>query len=147
MNTETIVPQSTRTAPWHLWAVGVVALLWNGSGAYTIMMAQAGRLGGLTADEMAYYAAQPLWFVIITDIALLSAVAAAVALLLRSRAAVALFSISLGAILVTNVYDLTASSSRMLANTAALVVTVLIFVIAVLELLYARAMRKRAVLG
>jgi hypothetical protein len=60
-----------RKTPWHVWLVGTLTLLWNGSGAYTIIMAQAGRLPSLSVDEAAYYAAQPLWFVIATDIAVL----------------------------------------------------------------------------
>lgn len=129
--------------PWHLWVVGVLALLWNGAGSYTIMMAQAGKLADLTADEAAYYAAQPLWFVVVTDIALIGAVVGAIALLLRNRFAVWLFAISLAAIAVTDVVDLAAGTSRMLANTGALIVTILIFVIAMLELAYARAMKSR----
>ena len=143
--TNTIKPTQPK-APWHLWLVGILALLWNGSGAYTIMMAQAGKLPGISADEAAYYASQPLWFVVATDIALLGAVAAAIALLLRSRAAVWLFAISLVAIFVTNTYDLVAATSRALANGGALFVTLLIVVIAILELGYARGLRKRAVL-
>lgn len=146
MGSESTAPANARQTPWHLWVVGVVALLWNASGAYTIMMAQAGKLANLTPDEAAYYAAQPLWFVAITDIALIAAIGGAVALLIRHRIALWLFGISLAAIFVTDVYDLAAGTSRMLANTAALVVTVFIFVIAVLELAYSRAMRSRGVL-
>ena len=132
--------------PWHVWAVAILTLLWNGSGAYTIMMAQAGKLADLRADESAYYAAQPTWLVIATDIALLAALAAGVALLLRSRTAVWLFALSLTAILVTNGYELAAGTSPMLVNQGALVVTVIIAVIAVLQLVYALAMKRRAVL-
>ena len=135
-----------RKAPWHLWVVAIAALLWNSSGAYTIMMAQAGRLSDLEAGEAAYYAAQPGWFVVVTDIALVAAVAAAVGLLLRHRAAVWLFAISSVAIFVTNGYDLAAGTSRMLANRAALIVTVMIAVLAMLELAYASTMKQRAVL-
>src|SRR6478672_4414517 len=97
-----------RTSPWHLWLVGLVALLWNAAGAYTILQAQAGRLPNPEPDELAYYAAQPMWFVVVTDIALVSAIAAALALLLRRRAAVGMFALSLGAIVVTNSYELVA---------------------------------------
>jgi uncharacterized membrane protein AbrB (regulator of aidB expression) len=109
-------------------------------------MARAGRLAGLSADEAAYYAAQPFWFVIVTNIALFSPIAGAVALLLRHRSAVWLFGISLAAVLVTDIYDLSAGTSRALANNAAMVVTGLIALIALLQLLYARTMRKREVL-
>ena len=40
--------------------VGALALLWNGAGAYTIMMAQAGKLADISAEEAAYYAAQAI---------------------------------------------------------------------------------------
>lgn len=135
-----------KRAPWHLWVVGVAALLWNASGAFTIFLAQAGRLAGISADEAAYYAAQPLWFIVITDVALLAATAGAIALLLRSRMAVWLFAASLAAIAVTHAFDLYMGTSRALANSGAMIVTVIIAVIAVLELLYARTLRSRGIL-
>src|SRR5262245_56306038 len=110
---------SQTKAPWHLWVVAILSILWNGSGAYTIMMAQAGKLADISADEAAYYAAQPIWLVIVTDVALLAAISAAVALLLRSRAAVWLFALSLAAIVITNSLDLAAETSRVLVNRVA----------------------------
>ncbi|HET9384886.1 MAG TPA: hypothetical protein VFO67_07040 [Gemmatimonadales bacterium] len=135
-----------QKTPWHLWAVAILALLWNASGAITIMLAQAGRLRNIDAEEAAYYAAQPVWLVVSTDIALVAAVAAAVALLLRHQAAVWLFGLSLAAIFVNNTYDISSGTSRVLVNRVALIVTCIIVVIAILELVYARAMKKRAVL-
>lgn len=134
------------STPRHLWVVGVLSLLWNASGAYTILTAQAGRLPGISADEAAYYAAQAPWFVAVTDIALLGGVAGAIALLLRHRWAVPLFAISLIAIIVSNGYDLAAGTSRMGTNAATMTVTMLIWALAVLQLLYAAWMRRRAVL-
>lgn len=136
----------SQKAPWHLWVVGILALLWNISGAYTIMSAQAGRLPGISADEAAYYAAQASWFVVVTDLALLSAIAAAVALLLRRRWAVPLFGISIVCIAVTAGYDLAAGTSRMFANQGALIATIVIWVLAVLQFWYAAAMRSKGVL-
>ena len=135
-----------RKAPWHLWLVAIVALLWNGAGAYTIMMAQAGRLYDLEPGEAAYYAAQPVWFVVLTDVALVAALAAALALLLRKRMAVWLFALSLTTIVITNSYEFAAGTSRALLNRAALIVTVIIVLIAIFELAYAGGMKRRAVL-
>jgi hypothetical protein len=132
--------------PWHLWVLAVAALLWNAAGAFTIMMAQAGKLYDLEPGERAYYSAQPVWFVILTDMSLVAAVAASIALLLRRRAAVQLFAFSFAAILVTNGYELAAGTSRMLAARAAFIVTILIAVVALLELAYAWAMKQRRVL-
>jgi len=82
-------------SPWHLWAVGAVALLWNAAGAYSILLAQAGRLPNPKPDELAYYAAQPLWLVVVTDMALGAAIAGALGLLFRKRAAVWLYAVAL----------------------------------------------------
>jgi len=143
---EAAVSSVKPNAPWHIWVVGILTLLWDGAGAYTIMMAQAARLPGLTPDEIAYYAKQSLWFVIVTDFALVTAIAAGVALLLRSRHAVGLFAISLIAILQTNAWDLGAETSRALASRGALIATCVIVVLAGLQLWYAMATKKRAVL-
>lgn len=129
--------------PWHIWVVGILAALWNASGAYTIFSAQAGRWPGISADEAAYYAAQAPWFVAVTDIALLSAFAGAFALLLRSRWAVQLFALSLVAIAATAGYDLAAGTSRMFASQGALIATLVIWILAVLQLWYAVAMRRK----
>jgi hypothetical protein len=133
-------------APWHLWLVGVLAVLWNGAGAAAIMAAQYGLYPDLPADEAAYYARQQLWFVAVTDLALLGGVLGGVALLLRSRWAAALFAISLVAIIVTNVYDLGVGTSRMFTNTGTIVVTCLIWILAIAQLWYAAVMRGRGVL-
>jgi len=142
----TTIDAIERKTPWHLWAVAILTLLWNGSGAVTIAMAQAGRLPNISAEEAAYYAAQPLWLVISTSIATLAPVAAGIALLLRSQVAGLLFMVSLDLILLNNIYELAVGVSRALVNPGAMVVTIIIAVIAVLQFVYSRAMKKRGVL-
>jgi len=140
------IPAPVHRTPWHLWAVAILTLLWNGSGAYTILMAQAGGLADVEPAEAAYYAAQPLWFVIATDVALFSPLAGAVALLLRSRWAVAPFALSLIAVVANDAYDVGSGASLALTEGGWLILTVIIAVIAALQLAYAWAMRKRGVL-
>ncbi len=134
--------EATKT-PWHLWTVAILTLLWNGSGAYVILMAQRGLLPNLTPDEIAYYAAQPLWFQLTTDVALFAPIAGAIALLLRSKHAAWLFWVSTVTVCAQNLYDLVAGSSRALANTGAMVATSLIVILAILQLVYTLAQRKR----
>lgn len=133
-------------APWHLWLVGVAALLWYLSGTYTIFMAQANRLPDLGADERLYYAAQPFWFVAVTDIALLSAVVGSVLLLRRNGRAARAFALSLVAILATQIYDLAMGTSRSFANPGAMAVNGLIVLIAALALWYALSMKAKGAL-
>jgi hypothetical protein len=129
-----------------VWVVAGLTLLWNGSGAVTILLAQTGRLAGISADEAAYYAAQPAWFVVATDIATLAPVAAGIALLFRSRLAVWLFAVSLVSIVVNNAYDVAAGTSRTLVSQGAFIVTITIVVIAVHQVIYAVVMKRRGVL-
>jgi hypothetical protein len=135
----------TRT-PWHLWVVGIVSLLWYAAGAYTIQMAQLGRLPHLSPDEIAYYASKPLWLVAITAISTYGSIVASLLLLLRHRAAVWLFAITLVFILLNNGIELATGTSRAFANTGVTIATVVIVLIAVAVLLYARLMWKRQVL-
>ena len=140
-------PTPNRKTPWHLWVVAAITLLWNGAGAYTMLMAQAGKLPDVGPEEAAYYAAQPLWSVVATDIALLTPIAAAIALLLRSRSAVWLFAVSLAAVVLTNVYELAAGTSLALVDRGWIVVTSIIVVLATLQLAYSLAMKRRAILA
>jgi len=136
-----------RPGRWHIWVVGVLSLLWNGMGALTVMMAQSGKLPNVDALEASYYAAQPFWFMIATNIALLATIAAALALLIRSRFATWLYAFALVAFVINNVYDLAAGTSLMLVDRGWLVMTCIIATISVLQLVYAWTMKKRGVLS
>ena len=70
-------------APWHLWVVGIVSVLWYAAGAYTIQMAQLGRLPHLSPDEITYYATKPVWLIAITAISTYGSALAAALLLMR----------------------------------------------------------------
>ena len=91
--------------PWHLWPTAIIAFLWYLSGTITIVLAQLGKLGNIDQAEAAYYAAQPMWFMLLTDVSLFSALAGSIFLMLRNKMAVNLFGISLTTIIITNLYD------------------------------------------
>jgi hypothetical protein len=137
---------SPRLRPWHLWVVVVLTLFWNGSGALTIAMAQMGLPLDMAPNEVAYYASQPLWFVLATDLAILLPIAAAVALLMRSRSAVWLFALALVTIAVNDAYELAAGTSLALADSGWRSVMIVVMTITVLQCAYAWAMTKRGVL-
>ena len=141
-----IEQSAPRKAPWHLWVVGILSLLWNASGAYTIMSAQSGAVMDMDPPEVAYYAAQAPWFVAVTDLVLISAVLAAIALLLRSRWAVHLYGLSIAGIVVTSIYDIAAGTALLLQDQGWLILEVVTLGLAILQLLYAAAMRKKGVL-
>jgi hypothetical protein len=97
-----------RGAPWYVWAVGVLAILWNGFG----VMSWGGTsfmpdvfLSGLPAGHRDYVSGLPLWSTLTWGLGVVGGVAASILLLLRQRLAVAVFGLSLfGAIANTMVY-------------------------------------------
>ena len=146
MSEQAAAPDPTNT-PWHLWTVGILTLLWDGSGALTIWLAQAGKLPDIKPDEAEYYAAQALWFQLLTDFTLVTAISAAIVLMMKKKAAVGLFGASLVSAIITNLYDVAMGTSRVFFSTGAFVVTIIILVLAMLQLWYANEMTRRGLLS
>jgi hypothetical protein len=133
-------------APWHLWVLGGLALLWYVSGAATIQLAQLGQLPGIDAGEAAYYAAKPAWKVALAAVTTYGSVLASLLLLMRRKASVALFGLMLAAIVLGTAIELADGTSRAYANSAAAIATAVIAAIAVFMVWYAQALRRRGLL-
>jgi len=93
-------------APWHLWVVGILGLLWNGGGGGKNYLdvktatpefhaTQAEALGTTPEIVSAYFENYPLWADVFYGFGVWGAVAGSVLLLLRSRFAVWAFWSSL----------------------------------------------------
>jgi hypothetical protein len=143
---ELTMGETPKKAPWHLWVVGVLSLLWNASGAWVFVQAQTGAAMDMDAAEIAYYAEQPIWMVALTDIAFAAAILAAIALLLRSRWAVGLYALSLAAIIVSSALDIGMGTAPLLQGQDWLILSLVTTGLAVLQWLYARTSGKRGVL-
>jgi hypothetical protein len=146
MTEAAMTAEARAKVPWHLWVVGIVSLLWNAAGAWTIMSAQSGAPMDMDATEIAYYAAQPAWLTAVTDAVLISAILAAFALLLRSRWAVHLYGLSVAGIVVASGYDISAGTALLLQDQGWLILDIVTTSLAVLQLAYAMAMRRRGAL-
>jgi hypothetical protein len=95
--------------PWHLWAVGVLGLLWNSYGGYDYFMSMTKganymRSVGMTDAQIAHMAAFPAWMVAVWAIGVWGALLGALLLLLRSRWAVEVFIASLVAFVISLIY-------------------------------------------
>jgi hypothetical protein len=135
-----------RNTPWHLYVVGTVAFLWYAMGAATIQMAQLAMLPGLDAGEIAYYAAKPIWLVTATAVGTYGSVLGSLLLLMRSRAADAVFGLSLAGIMIANIVELLNGTSRAFANDGAALVTLIVAVGGLAVWSYAYAMVRNGVL-
>jgi hypothetical protein len=96
--------------PWHLWAVGIVGLLWNAYGGYDYFMTKTGgeaylRSLGMTEAQIAHYASMPAWMTAVWAVGVWGALLGTVLLLLRSKFAVPVFAASLVAFVASVVYS------------------------------------------
>ena len=77
--------------PWHLWAVGILALLWSAGGAldYTATKLQLDAyMGQFTEEQLEYFYGFPVWMVAAWACAVWGGLLGAVMLLLRRSWAV-----------------------------------------------------------
>lgn len=86
--------------PWHLWAAGVISLLWNAFGGFDFVMSVTQgetywRASGMTDAMIAYYNAMPTWMYVPWVLGVWGAVAGSVLLLMRNKLAVPAFVLSL----------------------------------------------------
>ena len=138
-------------APWHLWVIGILSLLWNAGGAYDYYATRTGNedyLAMLTAEQLAYLEAFPFWVSIAWALGAWGAVLGSILLLLRSRHAVTAFVISFIGMIGNLVYGLFISPTPMtaMASGGAMVFMIAIVVVAILLIIYARRMTDAGVL-
>lgn len=138
--------------PLHLWIIGGLSLLWNAMGAMDYVMAKlevAAYIEMWSAAEQAYFTSFPLWANITWAVGVWAAVLGSILLLLRHRWAVMSFALSLVAMLLNSLYGFVLAETRMqdLGNPFAVGFTLLIVVVGLLLLFYARKMQARGVLN
>ena len=140
---------SIRT-PGHLWAVGIISLLWNGMGAADYIMTKlhsAAYLAMFTPVEMAWIDGFPLWASAAWALGVWGAVAGSLLLLARRRWAVTAFAFSLLGIFGTTLYQYALSdmpASFRTLGTALFSVT--LWIVAIALYVYARRLQARGVL-
>lgn len=137
--------------PWHLWAVGIISLLWNAMGAFDYVMTQTNNesyMAMFTPEQLDYFTSFPTWVVTSWALAIWTAVLGSVLLLMRRRLAVFAFSVSFVAMVVTAVHNFVLSSPNMIdiSGVEAGVFSLAIFVVSAFLLLYVRGMRRGGVL-
>jgi hypothetical protein len=148
---ERILTATRASAPWHVWAVGLLSLAWNAMGAFDYSMTHIGgadylRQMQMGDDVIAWLSAVPAWATAGWALGVWGAVAGSVLLLARSRYAVAAFAISLIGVLVMTFYTFTQAAPASMATPGAQAFDWAIKIVAGLLLLYAWAMQRRGVL-
>jgi uncharacterized membrane protein len=136
-------------APWHIWAVGIVSLLWNAMGGFDYTMSHmhnAAYLAAMTPEQMAWFNGFPIWATSCWAFGVWGAIAGSLLLLLRSRWAVAAFGISLIGFVGSHIYQFTSNAPVSLNTGTGTIFAAVLGIVAVALLWYAAAMRRQGVL-
>jgi hypothetical protein len=100
--------RQSRVASWYVWAVGALAILWNGFG--TVLWAGTNFMPDKFLNELptahrVYVGGLPTWSMLTWGLGVLGGLVGAILLVLRHRLAVPTFALSLlGAVTNTMVY-------------------------------------------
>ena len=135
--------------PIHLWIVGVLALLWNATGALDYVMTETKNeayMAQFTPQQLEFFYGFPAWLVAFWAIAVWGGVLGAILLLLRKKLAVPVLAVSFVSMVVTAIHNYGFSGAADIVGTMGAVFTVIIFVIALALVMYAGSMAKRGVL-
>ncbi len=135
--------------PVHLWIVGVLSLLWNFMGVFDYLATQLKAefyLSQFTPEQLAYFQSFPAWMVAGWALGVWGAFAGSIGLLLRQRWAVWAFAVSIAGMVVSSIYSFGLSDGAEVMGSGGVVFTVVIWVVAILLLFYARTQARNGVL-
>ena len=141
---------TTRT-PWHLWLVGVIAVLFNAIGAFDHVMSMAQGESymasvGMTPAQIAHYLEMPVWMKADWAIGVWSAMLGSLLILLRNKLASPVFAVSLAAFLISLLYTWVLTDGGEIMGPQMAITSVVITVLLVVFMGYSWLMTKRGVL-
>ena len=123
--------------PWHIWLIGVIAVLFNSIGVFDFVMSMAQGAkyqasAGMTPDQIAHYQQMPSWMTVVWAVGVFGAFLASILLLLRRKLALPVFVLSLAAFLISLLYtyvltDGGAVMGQQMAITSAVIAGMLVF--------------------
>ena len=136
--------------PVHLWIVAILATLWNAFGCFDYLMTQIGNdqyLAHFTDPQRVYFESFPMWMEAAWACGVWGGLLGSLLLLLRSRFAVAAFTVSLAGLAASTVYQYVLSTPPPeMASGAMVAMNLAIWAVAISLLVYAIRMRRRGVL-
>lgn len=133
-------------APWHLWVIAIVSLLWNSGGAFDYYMTHTRNeayMGEFTPEQLDYFYSYPTWSVATWAIGVWLSVAGSILLLFRSAMALWAFILSFVGMFLTSVYSfgLAEVSMTEIAGPEAQIFMAAIVLVGLFLIWYARRMK------
>lgn len=146
-----LIDAGKARAPWHLWVVGIVALLWDAMGALDYVMTQTKNpeyMAEFTPEQLEFFYGFPLWVNAAWAIAIWGGILACILLLLRKAIAVPVFLVSWLAMVLTSFHNFVLSNGlEIMGDPFSLIFSAVIFLVALALYFYARAMRNNGVIS
>ncbi len=146
----------TTKAPWHLWVLAILGLLWFAGGANDYVQTQMRNQDylGMMAESvdvplqtiLDYYGDFPAWADAMWAIGVWGSVLGAILLLARSRFAFHSFIASIIGLIGTTIYTTTSDMPAALNTTFSLIFTIVIWITVIGFAFYARRMTAAGVL-
>ncbi len=139
----------TKKAPWHLWVVGAVSLLWNMTGVVSYMATELGQLEGMAfpPEQLEYFYSFPAWAVAFWALGVWGSAIGSLLLLLRKKLALWAFGVSIIGLLGTTFYErMVAVIPQSIQSTGQNLFAVAIWVITIGLFVYASRMTAKGVL-
>lgn len=138
-------------APWHLWLIGVIAVLFNAIGVFDFVMslaqgAEYQASAGMTPEQIAHYQQMPGWMMVVWAVGVFGAFLASILLLLRMKVASPVFVLSLAAFLVSLFYTYVLTNGGAIMGPQMAIVSAVIAGLLVFFSGYSRFMALRGVL-
>jgi hypothetical protein len=138
-------------SPWHVWLVGVIAVLFNAIGVfdYVMSMTQGASYmasAGMTPAQIAHYQGMPIWMRVVWAVGVWGAMLGSVLILLRNKLAFPVFAVSLAAFLVSLIYTYVLTNGGEILGGQMAMTNVVITVLLLFFMWYSWLMTKRSVL-
>lgn len=136
-------------APAHLWAIGVISLLWNSFGCYDYtmtMLRDPDTMAAMSPATVAYLDAMPSWLTSFWALGVWGSLAGSILLLARSRHAVSAFAVSLIGLAVSQGYQVLTDRPAEMNGMAMAIFTLVIWGALGFFVLYSRRMAAAGVL-
>jgi hypothetical protein len=142
---------AARKTPWHLWVVGVIAVLFNAIGVFDFVMSRIQgsaylASAGMSPEQIAHYEQMPAWMTFVWALGVFTAFAASILLLMRRKAAAPIFVLSLAAFLLSQFYTYVLTNGGEIMGQQMAITSVVIAVLLLLFCLYAYWAKKRLIL-
>ena len=141
--------QQKAKAPFHLWIVAILAILWNAIGCFDYTATELrleSYMSRFTQEQLDYFYGFPAWTIAAWAIAVWGSLLASFGLLFRKAWSMWLFGLAIIGLAATTVYNFVLTNGSAMMGEGAGVFTGVIWVIALFLYFYSQAMVKRKVL-